>query len=173
MDKSHKKQTGTLIPHKCNISSTCSTFQCIPMHHRTRSNTEKGAAVIWLFIYHFWQTKVIIPANVWQCFSSFFLLSQQVGNRSVIQSAANFNIQSLADFFPGNKTEVMLSKTCGSLNTINSGPECEKTASISVKQRNSDSTMCSVFMSLSIIYLKIIMFHNLLQVQWKKMSSFV
>lgn len=59
----------------------------------------------------------------------------------MIQSAANFDIHSLADFFLGNMTEVMPNKTCGSLKAINSGLEFETVVSTAVQQVNPDSSM--------------------------------
>lgn len=69
---------------------------------------------------------------------------------NVIQSAANFDMHSLADFFLGNMTEVMLNKTCGSLKAINSGLEFETVVSTAARQGNPDSTMalCGLVVSL-------------------------
>lgn len=58
----------------------------------------------------------------------------------MIQAAAYFHIQYLADFFLCNMTEVMLNKTCGSLKAINSGLEFETIVSTAVEQRNPDFT---------------------------------
>lgn len=51
----------------------------------------------------------------------------------MIQAAANFNIHSLADFFLGKTTEVILNKTL-----INSGLEFETIVSAAVDQGNTD-----------------------------------
>lgn len=55
----------------------------------------------------------------------------------MIQAAAYLHIHSLADFFLGNMTEVMLNKTYGSLKAINIGLEFE---AVVVEQRNPDFT---------------------------------